>query len=83
VTASVGNVIGEIGVLDGEPRSGTARAVGICAAHFIPEQPFLDLLERSPLMCMRMLAILSKRMRRNNSRLAELPASADLVPVLF
>jgi hypothetical protein len=30
-----------------------------------------------------MLAILSKRMRRNNSRLAELPASADLVPVLL
>jgi CRP-like cAMP-binding protein len=81
VTASAGDVIGEMGVLDGQLRSGTARAVGICAAHFVPEEPLLDLLERSSQMCMRMLVFLSRRMRLTNRRLAELPASADLASV--
>jgi CRP-like cAMP-binding protein len=80
VTASAGDIVGEMGVLDGQPRSGTARAVGICAAQFIPESPLLDLLERSPLVCMRMLAFLSRRMRQTNRRLAELPASAEPTP---
>src|SRR6266540_4116271 len=40
------DVLGEMGVLDGEPRSATATAVGLCSMYFVPDGPFLDVLER-------------------------------------
>ena len=68
-------VLGEMGVLDGEPRSGTATAVTMCVTFFIPSDPFLDLLETSTAVCMRLLALLTQRLRRANGRLGELPPS--------
>src|SRR5438309_4858911 len=44
-------VLGEMGVLDGELRSGTATSVNMCTAYFIPSDPFLDLLESSSAVC--------------------------------
>ena len=35
-------VLGELGVLDAKPRSAQAKALSICAAHFVPAEPFLD-----------------------------------------
>jgi CRP/FNR family transcriptional regulator len=67
------DVLGEMGVLDGERRSGTATAVNMCAAFYIPSDPFLDLLEASSPVCMRLLALLTQRLRRANGRLGELP----------
>jgi CRP/FNR family transcriptional regulator, cyclic AMP receptor protein len=69
------DVVGEMGVLDGERRSGTATAINMCAAYFIPTDPFLDLLESSSGVCMRLLALLTQRLRRANGRLGELPPS--------
>jgi len=69
------DVLGEMGVLDGSPRSGTATAANICAAYFIPSEPFLDLLESSSGVCMRLLALLTQRLRVANGRLGELPAA--------
>lgn len=56
-------VLGELSVLDGGPRSGTAQAVTVCALYFIPTEPFVDLLERSTLVCMRLLGLLAQRLR--------------------
>lgn len=56
-------VLGEMGVLDGAPRSGTATAKNICVLYFLPAERFLDLLERSTLVCMRLLVVLSSRLR--------------------
>ena len=70
------DVLGEMGVLDGEPRSGTATAVTICASYFIPTDPFVDLLERSTQVSNRLLALLTHRLRHMNGRLLELPAIA-------
>jgi CRP/FNR family transcriptional regulator, cyclic AMP receptor protein len=70
-------VLGELGVLDGEPRSARASSVGMCTAYFIAAEPFLDVLERSPGLCMRMMALLARRLRHANGRLGELaPAAA-------
>jgi CRP-like cAMP-binding protein len=72
-----GEVLGELGVLDGQPRSARAAAVGMCTAYFIAAEPFLDVLERSPGLCMRMMALLTRRLRYANGRLGELaPAAA-------
>jgi CRP/FNR family transcriptional regulator, cyclic AMP receptor protein len=69
-------VVGEMGVLDGEPRSATATAVNRSVTYFLPTEPFLDLLERSPMVCMRLLAVLTTRLRTTDRRLAELPPSS-------
>jgi CRP/FNR family transcriptional regulator, cyclic AMP receptor protein len=72
-----GEVLGELGVLDGQPRSARASAVGMCTAHFIAAEPFLDMLERCPGLCLRMMALLTRRLRYANGRLGELaPAAA-------
>jgi CRP-like cAMP-binding protein len=71
-------VLGEMAVLDGEARSGTAIALSMCAAYYLPTEPFLDLLERSSLVCMRLLALLTRRLRVTNTRLADLPATGEI-----
>lgn len=65
-------VLGELSVLDGGPRSGTAQAMSICSLFFIPTDPFLDLLERSSLVCMRLLGLLAQRLRGADVGLVEL-----------
>jgi CRP-like cAMP-binding protein len=75
-TVRPNEVLGEMGVLDGEPRSGSATALSLCAAFYIPAEAFLDLLERAPLASMRLLALLCQRLRRANGRLVELPSTA-------
>ncbi len=81
-TVSANDLFGEIGVLDGEPRSGTATAIGVSTAYFLPAEAFLDVLERAPTVGMRLLAHLVLRLRRTNGRLADLPASAAIVPAV-
>jgi CRP/FNR family transcriptional regulator, cyclic AMP receptor protein len=71
-----GEVLGELGVLDGLPRSARAAAVGMCTAYFISAEPFLDVLERSSSLCFRVMALLTRRLRHANGRLGEMaPAS--------
>jgi CRP/FNR family transcriptional regulator, cyclic AMP receptor protein len=67
-------ILGEMAVLDGQPRSGTATAVGLCIGHYVPGEVFLDLLEQSPSVCMRVLVLLTKRLRFTDRRLSELPS---------
>jgi CRP-like cAMP-binding protein len=75
--AAVGanDVLGEMGVLDGKPRSATAMAVSVVTACFIPADAFLDALERSPAVALRMLTLLAQRLRQANGRLGELPVA--------
>ena len=56
-------VSGEMSVLDAKPRYANASAVGVCSAYFIPAEAFLDLLESSNGVCMRLLAFLVRRLR--------------------
>jgi CRP/FNR family transcriptional regulator, cyclic AMP receptor protein len=69
-------VLGEMGVLDGENRSATATAVNASVLYYLPTDPVLDVLERSPMVCMRLLAVLTARLRSTNRRLAELPPAS-------
>ena len=68
-------VLGEMGVLDGRPRSATASALSMCALYFLPAEAFLDLVEKSNPLAMRLIAVLTERVRRANDRLVELVAS--------
>jgi len=73
-TVGAGDVLGELGVLDGERRSARAIAIGMCCAFFVPAEPFLDILESSPAVCLRLMAMLTKRLRYANGRLGEVAA---------
>jgi len=67
------DIVGEVGVLDGGPRSGSATAVGLCRGYFVPSEPFLDVLEQSTDVGRRLLVLLTRRLRKAGGHLAELP----------
>jgi CRP/FNR family transcriptional regulator, cyclic AMP receptor protein len=72
-TLSGVELFGEMGVLDGELRSVTATASGMCVAYFVPADPFLDLLEQSAVVGARLVKRLAGRLRRDGGPFAELP----------
>jgi CRP-like cAMP-binding protein len=69
------DVVGEMGVLDGQPRSATATALSLCTTYFLPAEPLLDALESSPGLSVRLLALLTIRLRLVDRRLAEMPGA--------
>ncbi|HZT05980.1 MAG TPA: YozE family protein [Chloroflexota bacterium] len=73
---SADDVLGEMGVLDGQPRSGTATADEHCTAYFVPRERFVEALRGSPALCTRLLALLAKRLRAVNDRIVEAPRAA-------
>jgi CRP-like cAMP-binding protein len=60
----VGDYFGEMGLIDGEPRSATVVAVGDLQAMKLPRRPFLKLLKQEPGISIAMLAELAGRLRR-------------------
>jgi CRP/FNR family transcriptional regulator, cyclic AMP receptor protein len=60
----VGDYFGEMGLIDGEPRSATVVAVGHLQVMKLPRRPFLKLLEQEPGISIAMLAELAGRLRR-------------------
>jgi CRP/FNR family transcriptional regulator len=72
-TMGANDVLGEMGVLDGAPRSATAVAVDHCTAYFVPGERFLDTLEISTRLCVRLLALLTERLRLANEPLKRYP----------
>lgn len=61
-----GDFFGEMGVLDGSPRSATIKAQADVEVAMLPRKEFLDLLGRSPLMSLRLVLALSARLRNTN-----------------
>jgi CRP/FNR family cyclic AMP-dependent transcriptional regulator len=59
-----GDYFGEMGLIDGEPRSATITAEGELQAMALPRRPFLRLLKREPGIALAMLAELAGRVRR-------------------
>lgn len=65
-----GGVFGEIGLIDGLPRSATVTAVEPTACYFLPRPVFLTALEESPEIAMGMLPSLAA-MVRNADQVAQ------------
>jgi CRP-like cAMP-binding protein len=61
-----GDFFGEMGVLDGSPRSATIKAIGEVDAAMLPRKDFLDLLGKSPHMSLSLVLALSSRLRETN-----------------
>ncbi|GBF27209.1 cAMP-activated global transcriptional regulator CRP [bacterium MnTg02] len=76
-----GDIIGEMGMIDGERRSATISALKKCKVAFLPAAGFRRFADDNPSVYQHMLTILSKRLRASNDRLAAqqmLPLSGRL-----
>ncbi len=62
-----GQVLGEIALLDGRPRSTDAVAVGDCQLLVIERRDFVPYLERNPGVPIAMMSVLCDRIRRTNA----------------
>jgi CRP-like cAMP-binding protein len=67
-----GEVIGEVPVLDGGPRSATVAALEPCELLVIRREPFLKLLETSPKIAIELLRVFATRLRRLTERSEDL-----------
>lgn len=61
-----GDIFGEMAVVEDKPRSATAVAREAAVAYFIPREPMLQLVERSPALAQALLREISSRLREFN-----------------
>jgi CRP-like cAMP-binding protein len=81
-----GDVLGEMSVLDGEEVSADVTAIEDCTLLFIERARFLRLLRANSDICLRMMAVLCRRIRRANASLEDmalLDLAARLARVLL
>lgn len=67
-----GDLFGELAVLDGEPRSATAVAMEPVEALFLRREDFVDFIEHTPGMAMRVIGMLCRRLRQTDELLGDL-----------
>jgi CRP-like cAMP-binding protein len=67
-----GEVIGEVPLLDGGPRSATVQALEPCELLIVRREPFMRLLETSPKITIELVRVLATRLRRLTERSEDL-----------
>ncbi len=72
-----GDFFGEMAVLDSEPRSANAVAVGETGLLFLPREAVLEFLERTPKAAVNLVREFSRRMREFNRRFVQEMLQAD------
>lgn len=63
-----GEVFGEIALIDGGSRSATCTALERCELLIVDRAPFLELLQSSPTIAVKLLHVLAERLRRLSQR---------------
>ena len=64
-TIAAGGVFGEMGLIDGLPRSADAVAASDCNLAVISEKRFLRLVEMMPQFALQMMRVITQRLRRH------------------
>ncbi len=67
-----GSFFGEMGLLDGEPRAATVKALDDCVCLVLSRWDFVGELRTNPTMAVAMLPVLSRRIRELDSRIDEM-----------
>jgi CRP/FNR family cyclic AMP-dependent transcriptional regulator len=65
-TLSAGAIFGEMALIDGSPRSATARAKTACEVAPINEKSFLFLVHETPFFAIAVMRTLAERLRRSS-----------------
>jgi len=72
-TAGEGSFIGEMALIEDEPRSASARARGDCRVFPIDEARFQLLVKETPFFALQMMKTLAQRLRKMDARLGDTP----------
>ena len=67
-----GELLGEIALLDGKPRSANATALTNCELMIFDRHDVLHFLERHPAVCLKLMEILCRRVRRSDERMYDI-----------
>jgi CRP/FNR family transcriptional regulator, cyclic AMP receptor protein len=81
-----GEVFGEIALLDGLPRTADASALSACSLLVLDRRSFLPLLAEQPVVAVRLLEIVGRRLRRTDEMVESLsfePPEARLAKALL
>ena len=77
-----GEMFGEMAVLDDQPRSATTVAEEPTEVYFVPREPWLELLRRSPDLSLRMLQEITGRLREFNQQYVRKVIQAERLAVV-
>ena len=69
-TVLPGGLLGEMAIVDGEPRSAGARAKDQSEVIAIDQKRFLGMVERTPYFAIRIMRVLTRRLRHTNALVA-------------
>lgn len=69
---AAGEVLGEIALLDGGPRSADAHALTNCKLIVLDRREFLQVLTRNPALAVSLIELLCSRLRRSDERMMEI-----------
>lgn len=67
-----GDVFGEIAMLDGQERSANVKALTNCTLVVLERRALLDVLQRNPVLSVRLIELLCQRVRRSDERMIEI-----------
>ena len=73
-----GEFLGEMGVIEGMPRSASARAIGPVTAELMGKEEFLHHISENPGSAYQLIARLSERLRSTGEQLAEATVTKDV-----
>jgi CRP-like cAMP-binding protein len=71
-TVAPGGIIGEMALVDALPRSASAKAVTPCEVIAIDQKRFLFMVQQTPFFAIRVMRVMSQRLRAMNARVTEL-----------
>jgi len=72
-TVTPGGILGEMALVDSRPRSATARSFGHSVVIPIDQHRFLFLVQQTPFFAIRVMRVMSSRLRTTNERAMILP----------
>lgn len=66
-TVGPGELLGEMAIVDGSPRSASVRALSPAEVFSLDRTQFLQIVEQTPLFCIRVMETMSLRLRNTNA----------------
>ena len=75
-TVGKGGIVGEMALVDGGPRSATVRAVTASQVIPLDEKRFLFVVQQTPNFAIRVMKVMSIRLRAMNERARTMPGTA-------
>jgi CRP-like cAMP-binding protein len=74
-TLGPGDILGEMGIVDGGTRSATVRAIAPSVVIPVDEKRFLFMVQQTPFFALRVMRVMSARLRAMNARSTAMPGT--------